>query len=867
MSAGDSRVVRVSTWPVFAGLTLALTLLLAGVFVMHFYIDFRADRASRDADEMLNVELGRRAVAADIAAVTTDLLFLRSLVESLSFDPSVAEGRRRYMAEVFLTFAREKGLYDQIRFIDPAGREVVRVNYADGHPVLVDTVALQDKSDRYYVDRGLRLERGQVYLSPLDLNVEDGGIEQPVKPVLRFVAPVFDEAGDRRGLVVLNYLGDRLLESFRRATANIADHVQLLNGQGYWLSSPRPAEAWGFMFGRKDTFGRRYPGVWRNISSEQSGQLVVPGGLFTFATIWPAAEAARLLPPGSLPTAEGELWKVVSQVQLDGAALGLRDFFARHAVLYLGIIGLLAGLAYLLANAHIHRRAAEMQRAHEQRFRQTLEDIGLAAVMVDLKGRLTFCNRFLLELTGWRRDEVIGTDWVARFVPEDQRAGVNHVLARLGRDGDIPAEFEGEVCTRDGVRHLIAWTNTLVRDAEGQPLGLTAIGADITARRRAEEEVRKLSQAVEQSSAIVLITDRDGRIEYANPEFTEVTGYTFEEVRGRNPRLLQSGETPREEYRRLWRALTEGGEWRGEFHNRRKDGSLYWESAVISALRDAEGTITHFLAVKEDVTERKRLEKEVDVRNRELAHAQTLAAMGRMATMLAHDLRNPLSSVKMTVQILGKQTESQEARELAAIGQEQVHYMEDIITDMLTYSRPGELNTSWLGAEHLLTGMINTVRRRIADSGAEVSVDCAPGLPTFPGDASKLRQLLSNLLVNALQAVASRAEDDRRVRVTADLVMERGERRLRISICDNGEGIDLGIRDRLFEPFFTTRAKGTGLGLAIVRQITGLHGGAVALKENPGGGTCAVLTLPMTPAGAAEPSAPDDDRLKEGVSA
>jgi PAS domain S-box-containing protein len=865
MSAGDSRLVRVSTWPTFAGLTLALMLLLAAVFAVHFYIDFRADRAGRDADEQLNVELGRRTVAADIAAVTTDLLFLRSLVESLSFDPDVAEGRRRYLAEVFLTFAREKRLYDQIRFIDLAGREVVRVNFGDGIPVVVDTPRLQDKSDRYYVERALRLGRGRVYLSPLDLNVEDGSVEQPPKPVLRFVAPVFDEAGDRQGLVVLNYLGERMLESFRRATANIADHVQLLNGGGYWLSSPRPAEAWGFMFGREDTFGLRYPGVWRRISGQTAGQFVVPGGLFTFATVRPAAEAARLLPPGSLPVTEGELWKVVSHVRLDSASLGLRSFVARHAALYLGLLVLLGGLAYLLAHAHVLRRTAEMQRAHEQRFRQTLEDIGLAAVMVDRKGRLTFCNRFLLELSGWRREEVIGSDWVARFVPEDQRAGVNDVLARLGRDGDIPAEFEGEVCTREGERHLIAWTNTLVRDAEGRPLGLTAIGADITARRRAEEEVRKLSRAVEQSSAIVLITDHEGRIEYANPKFTEVTGYAFEEVRGRNPRLLQSGETPREEYRSLWQALTEGGEWRGEFHNRRKDGSLYWESAVISALRDADGAITHFLAVKEDVTERKRLEKEVDVRNRELAHAQTLAAMGRMASMLAHDLRNPLSSVKMAVQILGKQADGQEARELAAIGQEQVHYMEDIITDMLTYSRPGELNTSWLSADHLLSGVINTVRRRIADYGASVSVDCERGLPTFPGDASKLRQLLSNLLVNALQAVASRAAGDRRVQATADLVMEQGVRRLRIRICDNGEGIGPEMRDRLFEPFFTTRAKGTGLGLAIVRQITELHGGAVALTENPGGGTCAVLTLPLTPAGATKPPALDD-HAKEGLS-
>lgn len=856
---------RLSVWPMFVGLFLALTLLLGAVVVVHFYVDYRAERTLRDTRETLNVELARRALAADIAAVTTDLMFLGRLVESLSFDPGMAEGRARFLAEVFVTFAREKGLYDQIRFLDIEGQEVVRVNLAGGDPVLVDPGQLRDKSGRYYVAKALRLDRGQVYLSPLDLNIEDGVVEQPIKPVLRFATPVFDTGGRRQGLVVLNYLGDRLLERFSQATANIADHVQLLNGDGYWLSSPRPKESWGFMFGREDTFQRRFAEAWRQISEEQAGQFVSVGGLFTFSTVWPAAHAARELPPGGVPAGQHEAWKVVSNVRLDVASLGLGTFVTRHAALYLGILGLMAVLAYLLASATIHRRAAEAQRSYEQRFRQTLEDIDLVAVMVDPQGRLTFCNHFLLELTGWHREEVIGSEWTERFVPDEQKGTVSKVMERLSLHGEFPPEFEGEVCTRLGERRLIAWNNTLARDSEGKLIGLTAIGEDITDRRRAEDQVRKLSQAVEQSPAIVQITDREGNIEYVNPKFTEVTGYGIEEVLGRNPRLLKSGEMAPSEYQRMWSALAEGGEWRGEFHNRRKDGSLYWEAAVISALRDADGRITHFLAVKEDITERKRLEQEVDTRNQELARAQALAAMGQMATMLAHDLRNPLSSVKMAVQILGKQARSGEEKELASIGQEQVHYMEDIITDMLTFSRPGELNTTWLSADKLISGVIGTVRRRIAEYGVEVDVVCPPGLPTFPGDASKLRQLLSNLLVNALQAASARPVGKRRVTVSADLELGPEGRRLRLEVCDNGDGIDPDVREHLFEPFFTTRTRGTGLGLAIVRQIAELHVGSVELTGNRPHGTCAVLTLPQTPALADESLEREEGLDERGV--
>ncbi|MCB1774179.1 MAG: PAS domain S-box protein [Gammaproteobacteria bacterium] len=839
---------QASVWPMFGGMLVALTLLLGAVVVMHFYIDYRAESTRRDTTESLNVELARRALGADIASVTTDLMFIRRLLERLSFDPAFAEGRRRYLEQVFLTFAREKGIYDQIRFIDVGGREAVRINLGDGEPVLVEAARLQDKSGRYYVRQALGMESGQVYLSPLDLNVEDGEVERPLKPVLRFATPVIDETGRHQGLVVLNYLGDRLLERFRQAAANIADHVQLLNAEGFWLSSPRPGESWGFMFDRPDNFARRFPSAWRQIASAEEGQFTTATGLFTFATVRPAIEAATALGPGMVPANQSDTWKVVAQTRLDTASLGLGAFIQRHVGLYLGVFGLLALLSYLLASTNRHRRAAEAQHAYEQRFRRTLEDIGLVALMVDVHGRLTFCNHYLLELTGWRRDEIIGERWTERFVPQDQRAGIDHIFRKLAEQGQFPPHFEGEICTRDGQHRLIAWNNSLTTDAAGRVIGLTGIGEDVTERRRAEEQVRKLSQAVEQSPAIVVITNRAGEIEYVNRKFTEVSGYTFDEVQGQNPRFLKSGETPDTDYQALWTAIKSGGEWRGEFHNRRKDGSLYWEAAAISALRDASGDISHFLAVKEDITERKRLEQEVDARNRELARTQALAAMGQMSTMLAHDLRNPLSSVKMAVQILGKQAQSGEGRELATIGQEQVHYMEDIINDMLTYSRPGELKTAWLEADKLIAGVIGTVRRRIAEYGVHVEVRCDSGLPTFAGDPSKLRQLLSNLLVNAFQAVAELPRDERHVTVRAGLVLDGGGNRIRFQVCDSGAGIEAAIRDNLFEPFFTTRTKGTGLGLAIVRQIADLHGGRVRMLDNEPRGTCAELTLPVIPA-------------------
>ena len=831
----------------FVWVLLVLFGLLTAVAIAHFVVDYRAQITQRDTSELLNVELARRAIVDDIGAVTTDLTFLGRLLENLDFD-AIGSGRRDpTIARIFTTFARQKGIYDQVRFLDQRGYEVVRVNLQGRDVVLVDDAALQDKSARYYVNKASGLAPGQVYLSPLDLNVEDGVIEVPLKPVLRFVTPVFDTAGQRRGLVILNYLGERLLRRFRGAAANIADHIEMVNGDGYWLSSPRVHEAWGFMLGREETYGDRFPASWRRIREGANGQFGNDDGLFTFATVRPSVEAAELLQTGQVPSTHGEVWKVIAHERPGEGFAAFAQFAARNATPYLGTSVLLVGLAYLLAAARVHRRAAEAERAYEHRFRRTLEDIGLVALMVDLQGRLVFCNRFLLDLTGWRRDEVIGSDWIDRFLPDDQRAAANELHRVLQQNGDYPAVREGEICTRDGERRLIAWNNTPTREAGGRLLGLTAIGEDITEQRIAENQVRQLSRAVEQSPASVVITDRQGCIEYVNPKFTAVTGYSFDEVRGKNPRMLKSGETPAAEYGEMWKALSEGGEWRGEFHNRRKDGSLYWEAAVISAVRDAGGNTTHFLAVKEDITERKQLQQEIDERNLELARSRALAAMGRMASMLAHDLANPLSSVKMAVQILGRQAAGDEARELSEIGLEQVHYMEAIIADMLTYARPGELDCKWLDASKMLVGVAGTVHRRMTEYGVALDMQCAPGLPSFPGDPAKLRQLLSNLLMNALQATAVRAVGERYVSLQADLTETHAGRRLTIQVCDNGQGIDEQVRDRLFEPFFTTRSKGTGLGLAIVRQIADLHGADVALVAREPVGTCAVLTLPLTP--------------------
>lgn len=873
-AAPPQPLTRLDLLHAFLRILLAFTALLSLVAAMHYWGYYRAERGLLEASERLNVELARSTIASEIAAVVTDLTFLaEDIREQGLLDRDTPAERGRIAAE-FRAFARNKGLYDQIRYLDTQGREAVRVNFDGGAPRIVPELELQDKSSRYYTEQAMGLPPGGIYLSPLDLNVEGGAVEQPLKPMLRFAIPLLDTAGRRRGLLVLNYFGQRLIDRFIQAAANIADHVQIVNGEGYWLYSPDPEDAWGFMFGRQTTFAARYPRAWAVISGADQGQTLDPAGLFTFASLHPldvalaavagtghgagtGSPAPDLARRGDGAAVQaGAPWHIVSRVDPATLAATPLLFLRRHAALYLAMFALVALGSLLLARARVRHAQAEAQGEYERLFRRTLENIDLVAVSIDGGGRVTFCNDHFLEVTGWRRDDVIGQDWTLRFIPPEYRDQVHCMIAGASTPELFPTRHEVPVMTRAGDSRLVAWNNTLSFDAAGGFVGITCIGDDVTERRRTEAELRKVSWAVEQSPSIVIITDAQGFIEYVNPKFTEVSGYTAAEVIGRNPRLLRSGATSPDEYRGLWESIRAGGEWRGEFHNRRKDGSLYWEAASISGIRAPDGAITHFVAVKEDITERKRLEQEVDARNRELARTQSLTALGRMSSMVAHDLRNPLSSVKMAVQILSRHAGSdQEAVELGQIALTQIRYMEDILADMLAFARPGAIAAEWIGIDKLIDGALGMAQGKIAQSGVRVTLDIQPGLPPLYGDAGKLRQALCNLIVNAAQAAAG--EPDGAIGIAAMLHLGGDGTGVQVEICDNGPGIDAEARDKLFEPFFTTKAQGTGLGLAIVRRILEQHGAEIRLETVRPRGTRAALILPTRPT-EATPQPPGD---------
>jgi PAS domain S-box-containing protein len=499
-----------------------------------------------------------------------------------------------------------------------------------------------------------------------------------------------------------------------------------------------------------------------------------------------------------------------------------------------------------LARDITERRRAEADLLQsEMQFRAMFElaSVGMAQADVNT-GQWLRVNQKMCEITGYAAEEMLQLR-VSEITHEEDRQEDWEAFQRVVRGESPSYRLEKRYVRKDGA---VIWVNvnmTVIRDPSGQPWRTMAAVEDISERRRLDEQLRKLARAVEQSPASIVITDRHGRIEFVNPKFTQITGYRAEEALGQTPRLLKSGETPAGEYQRMWAAITAGREWSGEFRNRRKDGSLYWETASISPIRDASGAITHFVGIKEDITELRLLESK-------FLRAQRLESIGSLASGIAHDLNNILTPIIMCASLLSSEETTEVRRELVQTIETSAQRAVGIVKQLLSFARGREGAKQPVQVGHLLRDMAKIARETFPRT-IRVEEHCEGDLWAVSGDATQIHQVLLNLCVNARDAMPDggkltlRAEN-----VTLDEHYSSMHKEaspgpfVRIEVRDTGTGILEENRERIFESFFTTKGEGqgTGLGLVTVRGIVRNHQGFVTFRSQFGRGTTFIIHLP-----------------------
>ncbi len=383
--------------------------------------------------------------------------------------------------------------------------------------------------------------------------------------------------------------------------------------------------------------------------------------------------------------------------------------------------------------------------------------------------------------------------------------------------------------------------------------------AEIPQERRGLDP-RIFISIVEESPTTVVITDPLGNIEYVNAKFTLLTGYAREEVIGRNPRILKSGVQGPEVYRDLWKTISAGREWRGELCNRKKSGDLYWELVAISAIRDAEGEISHYLGVKEDITDRKAME---ELLRQATATAEAAnRAKSRFLADMSHELRTPLNSIlgfSQLMELQGGETLTPKQREYMRWIREGGEHLLDMVNDVLDLSKVEagkiELEKTHIDPLLVIRRVLTTVRSLAAKKHLRIETSLPEGLGILDADEVRFKQVLYNLLSNAIKFT------EREKRIGVEAASEGGM--LRLTVWDEGIGISPSDLARIFEPYSQSRAgrsgEGTGLGLAIVKRLVELHAGSVSVESVPGVGSTFTVRFPglHAPVPGPAPSAAD----------
>jgi len=561
------------------------------------------------------------------------------------------------------------------------------------------------------------------------------------------------------------------------------------------------------------------------------------------------------------------------------AVLGIGNKATDYSKNDIDIITQLADMAWDIAE---RKMAEEALRASEAQYRLLFENMtqgfALSEVILDNDGapenyRIVRVNPAYERLTGFNAKNIVGKT-IKEVLPNIEPYWIE-TFGQVALTGK-PTRYENYTSGLD--KYFDTW---VFSPQKGQ---FAVLSSDITQRKKAEEQVLKLTKGIEQSPAIVLITDIDGNIEFVNPRFTQVTGYSFYEVVGQNPRVLNSGHHSSAFYQNLWDTILNGNDWKGEMLNRKKNGETYWESALISPVKNEVGEIKHFIAIKEDITERKKAEEaliqsEVSLKekneeylalneeltesneqiikiNQDLVQARLKAEesdrlKSAFLANMSHEIRTPMNAIIGFSEMLLTPSLPTERKDFfAQILNTACHQLLSVVEDVIDISKietgQMEIHRSEMSINKAIYRIRDIFEPQAQANGVEINALCF-----FPDnrddvltDAGKLNQVLTNLLNNALKFTESG---------TVDIGYTLADSMLKFYVKDTGVGIDPSNHELIFERFrqvemgSTRNYGGTGLGLPISKAFIEMLGGAIWVESELGKGAKFYFTIPYEP--------------------
>ena len=493
-------------------------------------------------------------------------------------------------------------------------------------------------------------------------------------------------------------------------------------------------------------------------------------------------------------------------------------------------------------------RLLEKEIEHKE---QTLNNIALNIPLpfssANNEGKVEFCNSKFTELFGYSSKDIPTVeDWFKLAYPDPSYRNLvkeqwtKSITKEYGSTRSEKREYN--ITCKDGKVRVVEIYSISNND------NVYSIFKDITAEKEITLQIRKLSEAVYQNPSTIVITNKQGTIEFVNPKFTQITGYSAEEVIGQNPRVLKSGNMPREFYNTLWTTILSGKTWHGEFLNKKKNGELYWEDATIAPIFDDNKEIVSFIAIKENITEKK-LALEA-LKKSEIALKEANATKDKFFSIIAHDLRGPIGTISNLAELLTSASasisESQRNEFLSAIYQSSnstFNLLENLLNWAKSQTGNLNINSKSFFVEETINEAIEPMQEQLKNKKISLTTEIEKELKGY-GDINLFSTVVRNLVSNAIKFTLPKGQ----ISIGATIKNTHIE----ISVSDNGVGIDSSNIKNLFilgpsqSTEGTNNEKGTGMGLLIVKEFVEKNGGEIWVKSEPNKGSTFTFSIPKS---------------------
>jgi PAS domain S-box-containing protein len=505
-------------------------------------------------------------------------------------------------------------------------------------------------------------------------------------------------------------------------------------------------------------------------------------------------------------------------------------------------------ISHIIANTYERKIIGDNLRESEERFKKISSNAQDGIILINHQGKVSYWNDAAENIFGFTKEEIIGENMHKMLVSqENYKAFKKNIpaFAKTGK-GNLGKNIELQAFTKDRTRIDIELSlSSLKIKGNWHALGIVR---DITERKKAETQLKTLSKAVENASAMIVITDPEATIQYVNKKFTDVTGYTPDEVVGKNPNILSTKLLPDEFYQDLWETIKSGKEWQGEFINKRKNGDVYYESALISSITNRKGEILHFIGIKNDITQEKKAKEELLKAKQEAEMANK--AKSEFLANMSHEIRTPMNAVIGFSDILSQNLKDSKNLSYISSIKSSSKTLLNLINDILDLSKieAGQMKVEPepTNLKNLIDEIIQIFSLKIQQKGLEIIVDIDPDIPEYLSlDELRARQIFLNVFGNAVKFT-----EKGYIKVILERISHTSDKiDIVCHIEDSGIGISPENQKEIFEAFKQQSSQsnrkygGTGLGLSITKRLLEIQGGEIKLQSEPGKGSCFSLYL------------------------